>query len=191
MPKPPPPSLLAPPPAGCVCGTASAAGRRPPAKALLFDLEGRLPHAAEDLAADFVPLRDPGDPGAAWGVAAPAAPLADLLGDLEDADAPIGPVVPWPLLAGPGDPASADPTVTVWASDGGLELVEHAAGAPRGWTSIAAARRRRRAARTASTGTLGRREGMDRFDPLTAARGRPPSPDQSRRWPRQSAGGRT
>ena len=133
MPTLPPPPLPAPGWAGCVCGPAAAAGRRPSARALLFDLEGRLPHAAEDLAADFVPLRDAETPGTAWGVAAPAAPLAGVLEELEEAGTPAGPVVPWPLLAGPGDPASPDPAVTVWACDGGLDLVEHAAGAPRGW----------------------------------------------------------
>ena len=127
------PALLAPLPAVCLTGPAYAPGRRPSPRELLFDLEDRLPAAAEAVAADFVPVA--GESGTAWGVAVPAGPLAGVIGALETGGVAAGPLVPWPLLAGP--PESEGDAVTVWDAGGSLELVEHAGGRPRGWTHAA------------------------------------------------------
>ncbi len=86
MPKPPAPALLAPSWSTCLCGPAAGPGRRANRQALLFDLEGRLPVAAEGLAADFLPL--PETPGAAWGVAAPAEGLGPAVAALEEGGTP-------------------------------------------------------------------------------------------------------
>ncbi len=137
MPKPPAPALLAPSWSTCLCGPAAGPGRRANRQALLFDLEGRLPVAAEGLAADFLPL--PETPGAAWGVAAPAEGLGPAVAALEEAGTPVGSVTPFALLAGPGESQSkrSPPAVTVWQTADGYELVEHAGGRPRGWTRTA------------------------------------------------------
>ncbi|MFH5806528.1 hypothetical protein [Alienimonas sp. DA493] len=140
MSKPTAPALLAPSWSACLCGPAAGPGRRANRQALLFDLEGRLPVAAEGLAADFLPVPRPETPGAAWGVAAPAEGLGPAVAALEEGGTPVGSITPLALLAGPGEPQPrtiSSPAVTVWQTADGLELVEHAAGAPRGWARTA------------------------------------------------------
>ena len=56
-----------------------------------------------------------------------------MIESLEAGGTAVGPLVPWPLLAGP--PEGADDAVTVWDAGGSLELIEHADGVPRGWWS--------------------------------------------------------
>ena len=131
------PVALALPSRWCLCAAIETAGlpKKNRRQTMAYRLEEKLPLAAEEVVADFIP----GPADAAFGVCAAVATVGPVIAALEDDAIPVRHVCPAALLAARNlIEASDGDAALLWQSAGGIDLIRSAAGRPTRWLALPA-----------------------------------------------------